>query len=246
MLFPNICKLYSSILPANSTKFLGTANENAVTGAPDESAEQKFVDDMLEEITTIMVAEGAIKYEEGKELLLEAGLKTDNLDEFALSDDAKDAYRAYLKKVGDSYGDETAQSIRNILIQANEEGMSAAQTKAALRNVMNTDEWRVVRLGSTELNRSQSLSGVEAMKDIQNKTGAVIEKALSHDDPSNMCEFCAAINDRWEKVDQPLLGLGETLEGTEGGILINNFVVNDGYDVHPNGKGHMIYRVVKT
>lgn len=220
--------------------------ENDITGQPDKADEDKFVDDMLTKIVGIMIVEGELRYDDGKELLLEAGLKTDNLDKFILSDDAQDAYQGYLRKVGQSYGDDTAASIRAVLLNAQSEGLNAADTKKALRNIMNTDEWRVTRLAGTELNRSLSLSGVEAMKQIQAESGAVIEKALTHDDPTNMCEFCAAINDQWQKVDQPLLGLGETLTGTDGGVLINNFYVNEGYDVHPNGKGHMTYRVVKT
>lgn len=219
--------------------------DNEVTGAPDPAELDTFVDDMLVKITGIMVAEGAIKYEDGKELILEAGLNTDDLDAFVLSDQARDDYQAYLRKVGTSYGDDTALAIQAVLATSQEEGFTITQTKAALREIMNTDEWRVVRLGGTELNRSMSLSGVEAMKQIQTQTGATLEKALVHDDTSKICEFCAAINERWEKVDQPLLGLGETLVGVDGGVLVNNFVANEGYDVHPNGKGHMNFRVVK-
>lgn len=222
------------------------AASNEVTGSPTPDDLDKFTDDMLVEITAIMSVEGAEKFEEGKELVLEAGFKADDLENYSVTQQARDDYQAYLRKVGTSYGDDTAESIRAVLATSQADGLTVAETKAALRNVMTTDEWRVVRLGGTELNRSLSLSGVDAMKDIQNKTGAVLEKALTHDDPSSMCEFCAAINDQWFKVDEPLLGLGETLEGTEGGTLINNFVSNDGYDPHPNGKGHMTYRVVKT
>lgn len=223
-----------------------TSADNEVTGNPTPDDLDKFTDDMLVEITAIMTAEGDLKYEEGKDLILEAGLNADDLDNFVLSDQARDDYQAYLRKVGDSYGADTAERIREVLAQSQADGLNVAKTKAALRDIMNTDEWRVVRLGGTELNRSLSLSGVEAMKQIQTQTGATLEKALTHDDPSSMCEFCAAINDQWVKVDQPLLDLGETLTGTEGGTLINNFVSNDGYDPHPNGKGHMSYRVVKT
>lgn len=219
---------------------------NEVTGNPTPDDLDKFTDDMLTEITAIMVVEGDLKYDEGKSLIIEAGLNADDLDNFILSDQARDDYQAYLRKVGTSYGEDTAVRIREILATSQTDGLTVAQTKAALRDIMNTDEWRVVRLGGTELNRSLSLSGVEAMKQIQNQTGATLEKALTHDDPSSMCEFCAAINDQWTKVDQPLLDLGETLTGTEGGVLINNFVTNDGYDPHPNGKGHMTYRVVQT
>lgn len=225
--------------PENSVK-------NEVTGYPDPVDEDAFVDDMLSKITGIMIIEGALKYEDGKALLLEAGISTDNLDAFILSDEARDAYQAYLRKVGQSYGADTAEAIRSVLRTANAESWNASQTKAALRDIMNTDEWRVVRLGNTELNRSLSLSSVEAMKEIQNQTGVTIEKALTHDDPSSMCEFCAAINDQWVKVDQPLVELGQTIEGIDGGIFINNFVTNDGYDVHPNGKGNMSFRVVQT
>lgn len=210
---------------------------------PTEDELQTFVDEALLVIIAIMIENGEVSYEDGKTLLFEAGLSTENLDEFILSDAARDSYQGYLRKVGQSYGDDTAKSIRKVLTDASENGLTLDETKKALRNIMDTDEYRVLRLATTELGRSSSLASVEAMKQIQNESGATLEKSLSHSNEPE-CEWCKALEDVWFMVDQPLLGLGESLEGVDGGILINDFVSNDGYDVHPNGKGNMVFRVV--
>lgn len=210
--------------------------------APTEDEIDTFVDEALVVIISIMITNGDIAYEDGRTLLLEAGLETDNLDEFILSDDAKDSYQSYLRKVGQSYGDDTAKSIQKVLTQAQDDGLSVDDTKKALRDIMNTDEYRITRLAVTEVGRSTSLASVEAMKQIQAESGATLEKSLNHT-ATPECEWCRALEDVWFRVDQPLLAYGETLVGVDGGLLVNDFVTNDGYDVHPNGKGNMIFRV---
>lgn len=211
---------------------------------PTDDELNTFVDETLVVIVSILIDNGDIGYEDGKSLLLEAGLSTENLNEFKLSDDAKDAYQAYLRKVGNSYGSDTAKSIQKVLTTAQEDALSVADTKKALQAIMNTDEYRITRLAVTEVGRSTSLGGVEAMKQIQAESGVVMEKSLNHT-AAPECEWCKALEDVWVKVDQPLLGYGETLVGVDGGVLINDFVTNEGYDVHPNGKGNMVFRVTE-
>ncbi len=213
---------------------------NSVDPTDDEL--DTFVDDAFVVIVGIMVDKGEVSYQEGVALILEAGLETENLDKFIMSDAAKDSYQAYLRKVGNSYGSDTADSIRKVLTEASDEGLSVADTKKALRNIMDTDEYRVLRLAKTEVARSSSLSGVEAMKQIQAEAGVEMEKSLFHKN-GPQCEFCKALEGQWQVVDAPLVGLGETLTGIDGGVLINDFVTNDGYDPHPNGKGSMIFRL---
>lgn len=217
--------------------------KNEVTGNPTSAQEKKFADDMLKEIVTIMVAEGAIQYSEGIKLLEAADVSTANLNEFILSDSAQSAYEAYLKKVGTSYSADTTSAIQSVLSRANQSGWNASEIKKALRGIMDTDEWRVKRLSVTELNRSQSLSSIEAMKQIQTESGAQIEKGLLHTGSDSPCEFCAVLLDRWVTVDQEFIPMGDVVSGTEGGIFINDFVANDGYDIHPNGHCVPEYRV---
>lgn len=219
---------------------------NEVVGSPTPEQEDKFVADMLEHIVAIMVARGEIQYAAGITMLSHAGLSTANLIEFSLSDTAKDSYQSYLRRVGQSYSKDTQQSIRNVLARADVEELNRKELQDALRNIMNTDEWRVTRLGKSELNRSQSYGGLESMKQIQAESGAVLEKSLSHEGSSTPpCEFCQALEGEWVKVDEPLLSLDDKLTGTDGGILVNNFVSIEAGDIHPNGFGSTVYRVAQ-
>jgi phage portal protein BeeE len=212
---------------------------------PTIDEQEQFVEDMQVIIVAIMIKEGSVEYDAGKKMLAEAGISTENLDEFILNDVAQDAYRAYLKRVGQSYGEDTANAIRSVLQQATAEGLTRKETEKALKNILTTDEWRVKRIGVTELNRSQSLSGVEAMKQIQAESGAVIEKSLYHPLGAE-CEYCKALEGKWKAVDQDYIPLYGIVQGVDGGILVNDFVSNEGYDPHPNGKGVMTYRVVDS
>ena len=58
------------------------------------------------------------------------------------------------------------------------------------------------------------------------------------------CEFCDALIGKWIPVDQELVPLNSVVVGVDGGIMINDFVANDGYDPHPNGHCTNHYRVV--
>ncbi len=217
---------------------------NVVTGNPTPEAEDKFVADMLVRIVGIMIAKGEIEYLVGKQLLVDAGLSTANLHSFVLNETARSAYEAYLSKVATSYSEDTAVAIRSVLSRSNVAGWTQAETKDALRGIMNTDEWRVKRLGVTELNRSQSLAGIESMKQIQAETGYSLEKSLMHTGGDPPCEFCDALIGKWIPVDQELVPLNSVVVGVDGGIMINDFVANDGYDPHPNGHCTNHYRVV--
>lgn len=202
---------------------------------PTKDEKQTFVNEMLVVVVSIMIAQGEVEYGVGKTMLIEAGLSTENLNSFVLSDTAKSNYEAYLAKVGESYGKDTAEAIRATLLQADNNGLTRKETEAALKNILDTDQWRIERLSTTELNRSQSLSGIESMKQIQAESGAVIEKSLQHTGGDGPCEFCAALIDAWIAVDQDTIPKDTILIGVDGGLLVNKFAANEGYDPHPNG-----------
>lgn len=216
---------------------------NQVQPEPDESELDRYVDDMYAIIAGILVAYGQDQYAAGAAI---SSLALDDLQGFFLTETAQDEYRGYLRRVGTSYGQDTAESIRRVLARSNEEQLTRAQTEDALRNIMNTDEWRVDRLARTELNRSQSMGGLEGMKRLTAEVGVQYEKSLSHAGSSTVpCEFCQAYEGIWFPLDDPMLGFGQAVQGVDGGLYVNDFATLEAGDIHPNGKGTVIYREVQ-
>lgn len=220
--------------------------QNAQNQTEDDEAEEEdeFTDDMLLVIVALLIAQGAIEYAAGEKMLTEAGISTEGLTAFVLTAETQESYKKYLNKVAASYSDDTASAIRSVLARAGAEGWTQTELEQNLQSIMQTDEWRVKRLATSEVNRAQSLSGVEAMKQVQNEVGVTIEKSLKHGGGDKPCEFCAVLLDRWVRVDETFVDLNEVIVGENGGLYINDFSANDGFDIHPNGHCTSEFRVV--
>ena len=216
---------------------------NATKAVATEVEVEEFTDDMMVLIVEGMVASGVIQYREGVNLLLSAGIVSGQVSAFKLSQVTISDYRAYLENVAKSYTDDTAVSIRSVLATANEQGWNRAQMHNALRGIMSTDEYRVIRLAGTEVNRSQNLASIDSMRQIAGETGVQFEKGFIHTAGDTPCEFCQTILSTWIPLDKMLLPKGDILIGSDGGIMINDFADNDGWDVHPNGHCVPTYRV---
>jgi phage portal protein BeeE len=218
---------------------------NELNPDPTLDEENEFVDDMMLVITGILISRGVIQYSKGKELLESAGIDTDNLTEFILPEAAETRYRMYLSKVATSYMTDTANAIRKVLSNAVANELSLAETKKSLRSIMDTDEYRIKRIAETELNRSQAMGSIESMREIQAQTGVRIQKGLLHGGSDAPCEFCQVLLNKWVDVDQDFILEGEAVIGADGGVYLNNFAANEGYDIHPNGHCSPEYRVVQ-
>lgn len=215
-----------------------------VEPTPKEDELDAFVLAMMAIVISILIANGETEYSAGIALAQTAGASTAELQGFALSDTAQDAYRGYLRRVGTTYGEDTAEAIRKVLADSNELGWTRTETEKALKNVMDTDDWRIKRLARTELNHSQAQGSLEGMRELAAETGVQFEKALDHSNTATTpCEFCLTYEGQWYALDNPLLGLGETVVGTEGTIFVNDFASYEAGDIHPNGRGSMIYRI---
>lgn len=218
--------------------------KNAVSPEPELKDEDQFIQDMMEPIAEIILTYGVVQYALGEDLLKDAGKNTDNLTEFIFTDTAQGRYEGYLRKVGNSYLNDNAESIRNVLAEAKANEWTVAETKRNLRDIIRSDEYRIKRLAETELNRSQSMGSIEAMIEIKNQTGYTIEKSLQHTGADTPCEFCAELLDRWVEVGEVFVAQGETITGRDGGMYANNFSDNAGYGLHPNDHCVPEYRVV--
>ena len=233
-----VTRAYMKALIDDAIKELDGTVQNAEQDNPQET----FVDEMMIIAIAVMINAGEIQYAEGKTILLKAGLDTSNLTEFVLNDAAKDAYRNYLNKVADSYGNDTAESIRKVLADAQEKGLSNAEIKKNLQGILNTDEWRVDRLVDTELNHSGSQGGLESIKQIMAQTGVEMERALEHTG-TPQCEYCRSEEGKWRDAGTVVVPLDGQFTGADGGILTNKFQDYTCGGLHPNCGGRDVYRV---
>lgn len=212
---------------------------------PTEDEVEAFVVAMMAVITSILILNGTEEYAAGAAL---TGLSLDDLQGFMLTESAESAYQGYLRQVASSYGNDTAASIRKVLAEANESQLSRRETEDKLRDIMNTDDWRVKRLGRTELNNSQNIGKLEGMKSLSAEVGSDYEKTIDHTGTAP-CPLCSSKEGIWTALDQPLWGLGEAIETTDNDgkqvIYINDWQTNEANDYHPNGKGVLIFRKVQ-
>lgn len=231
-----------------SRKLMSSQIETAIDtlNATDKIKNQEATEDQISEFITammlilsaILLANGNEGYEAG---VLLAGLTLDDLQGFNLIDDAKNAYEVYLRDVAGSYSSDTAESIRKTLLNAHDNGFTQKETKDALSNILNTDDYRAKRLARTELNNSANIGKLEGMKELSAQTGLEFEKTLQHEGIPE-CKLCASLEGVWASLGQPLWAYGETITASDGTIYINDWRNIDAGGLHPNCRGTTIYR----
>lgn len=215
--------------------------EDVDTSATDED-KQKFIDDMMIIVDEVLLYVGITQWEEGRQLLRDNDIDPPT-GAYNVTETAEDRYKRYLKTIADSYSHDTTESIRAVLARANDEDWTRGQIETAIRNVMNTDAWRVTRLSTSEINRSSGIASVEAMVKIEDDSEATLEKSMMTTS-GNPCEFCLSRVDVWFPVKSVMIKKGATVTGVDGGTFVNNWDSNSGHDLHANGQCVPIYRVV--
>lgn len=217
---------------------------NEVSGDFDEAELVKFTDEMMKIVTSIAVIEGSLQLSEGLDLLTKAGISVDEVTDFKLTEDQLSEYRSYLMRVGRSYGNDTQAAIRSILDKANTEGLSAGQIRTQLNQLPEVQGWRAERIARTETVRAEGQGSLYAMENIQTQTGVTLNKVWNVSDGSDPCEYCRAMNGTEKPVDQSFITVGGTIEGVDGGMLINDFVDVEVASAHPNCSCYLTYEVV--
>jgi phage portal protein BeeE len=205
---------------------------------------EDFTDEMLQTIVATMIASGDLEYQAGISLLVEAGVSLEGITAFALSESEKQAYRDYLLNVASSFRDDTAASIREVLLRGNEQGLTKNELQVALRNIMNTDEYRVTRLAVSEINRSQQMGSLHAMQQIENEVDTKIYKIWNVSN-SEKCEFCQAMDGRRVPLNEAFIEKGGIIVGKDGGVFVNDFVAMDTPQAHPNCMCYFTWEVEK-
>src|SRR5690606_39857 len=128
-----------------------------------------------------------------------------------------------------------------VLLEARENGLNRRETENALRNIMNTDEWRIERLARTELNHSQNIGKLDGFKALRNEVGGSWEKTIAHTNVAGICPLCSSQEGRWFDLDQPIWDFGDSISTTndegEQIIYVNDWQTNEGWGYHPNCRG---------
>jgi phage portal protein BeeE len=247
-LTPSDEELYITQLESVTRDFMQAEVDRAIaavdsTQSATEQELEEFLDEAMRVIVSVLVVSGAIQYSEGIALLISSGLSADGTSYFQLSDTQIDRYRKYLKNVGESYSSDTQASIQAVLDRANVDGWTAQELKSELRNIMDTDEYRVKRLARSEVNRSQQMGNIYSMEQITEETGIEFRKVwnISRDDA---CEYCRAMNGKAVPNTETFVPVGGEIEGADGGELVNDFVSMEVAQAHPNCGCFLTYEVV--
>lgn len=209
---------------------------------PTEDEIDAFIVAMMAIVTGILLAQGIEGYAEGA---LIADLTVGELNGYVLTETVEDAYTTYLRQVANSYGADTADSIRKVLSEANLNGLTRVETEKALKGIMDTDDWRVKRLARTELNNSSNVGKLEGMKAMATEAGGRWEKTIEHS-KTDICPLCASQEGVWTTLDTPLWGIGDSISTVNDKgdtvIYINNWQDNQANGYHPNCRGTLTFR----
>lgn len=213
-------------------------------GDPTDDDIAAFVDDAMNIISGLLVSQGQVEQALGVALLRQAGIDASTVTPFKLATDQIERYRRYLKNVGTSYSTDTAQAIRNVLDRANVNGWTNQQLQSGLREVVKLDDYRITRLARTETVRAGGNASLFSMEQIQDQTEAVVYKVWTTTS-SDPCPTCAALNGKRVGLRESFVPTGGVVEGTDGGIFVNNWIAADIASIHPNDECVITYEVAR-
>ena len=232
-----------------SKRFMESQVDRAVqdikaVGDPTEEEIDTFVRDALIVIGALLLAQGMIEQTTQVALLQASGVPTNTVTTFRLSNIQITRYRSYLTNVAQSYSNDTAQAIRAVLDKATVEQLPAQTIRSELRNIVKLDDYRAVRLARTETVRAGGNASLLSMEQIQAETGAEIQK-IWNVNASDPCPYCASLDGTTVGLREAFVPVGGIIEGTDGSIMINDFVSMEIANGHPNCRCSLNYKVVK-
>lgn len=223
---------------------LDEALKKKAYGDTTQEEDKQFTEDMLKLLTPLMGVYGNRTVNTGMNLVVQAGLSTQDIKPFEFTPTQKKEYEKYLAKVGTGYADETAEDIRKIVGQGVLDGASRQEIESQLRRTIlgGDSDYRIARLARTEVNLSEGRASVYAMENIQEQTGYRIYKQWNTSS-LNPCEFCASLSTEEVLVDENFVDLGDEIHGIDGGIYHNDFTPTETADAHPNCNCYTTYRI---
>lgn len=168
---------------------------------------------LLVALIGILTDEGEKRYDDAKNEIRDNGGDVSKLNGYSLGEDVRSTYEQYLDEVAFSYSEDTAASIRRTLERGDFEKLPQEQIEENLRNIMQTDEWRLRRLSKTEEHRATMSGDIDAMRQVQKDTGLTVYKVW-HLNPAslNHCEHCEELDGVRIPLDEEFL-VGQAGDG---------------------------------
>lgn len=222
---------------------LDQAIKSKAFGDTTEEEDTQFTAEMLALMTPLMALQANRTVNTGINLIVQAGLSTQNIKRFEFTPAQRKEYERYLAKIGTGYAEQTAEQIRTVLGQSILDGATKAEIEAQLRQVIlgAENEYRVARLARTEINLSEGRASIYAMDNIMEQTGYSIYKVW-HTSGANPCPFCEELDGTETLVDQSFLSLGESISVGDA-VFNNDWTDVDSASLHANCNCYTTFRV---
>lgn len=217
-------------------------DEKAVEVIEDEDEEEeKTSTAVMAAVIAQMIESGDITYSTGRDFLSDHGVELGDIRDYNLSDAVKDAYYKDLLNTVRSYATDTNTRIENIKAEATTLGWDKEQLATKLREIVKTDEWRIQRIARTEEHRARNTASMDAMSQLSMQSGLQIEKCIMTVS-AEPCEFCQSLANKWIPVDGNFVVKGDTINGVDGGVMLNNYMDIKAADIHPHCLCRLKYR----
>lgn len=193
----------------------------------------KLSNEMFEALVQNMVLVGGAQLVNGRYMLTREGISTPDDMAYQVSETLGERYHRFLKNVAQSFNSGTADSIRRVLDRADFEKWNEQQTADGLRDIMNTDEWRVQRLSRSETHRSNGLASLDSMEQLQVETGVELEKTWNVNPyTTNHCPDCEVLDGTTQPLDRPFISEAD-----------NEWADIESADAHPNCGCFLTYSI---
>lgn len=141
---------------------------------PQPSEERKYALQvaMLALLYKRMLQSGEKRYED---TIQQFNLKIDipALQHYVISDGAQKQYETIVNKIVNSFSDQITDTIRGAINLTSEQGGSKKDLINNIKNVFDSDQWRVDRIVNTEEHRADNLGQIDAVDTLQKATGRV-------------------------------------------------------------------------
>lgn len=198
---------------------------------PDKQLVERFENILLGMLLTYGVSQFTV----GVSLLIGAGFDVAKLVGYVISDKLKRQYQQHAIEALKSFNQGTEVSIQRLLELAKKYDWDKETLKETMRQLVNTDRWRIQRFARTEVHRARGIAGVDAMVQVQNDAKVRISKEwyTVSDEP---CPWCQKMNGKRVNVTQSYLKAGAAISKSKDDeeLFVNNYMDIDTASLHPN------------
>lgn len=154
------------------------------------------------------------------------------LEHYAISDGAEKQYETIVNKIVNSFTDQITDTIKGAINLTVEQGGDKSDLIKNIKNVFESDQWRVERIVNTEEHRADNFGQIDAVDVLQRVTGR--EFGFKWRTTSgHPCEFCQYMNGTVVATGEAFIPLGEKIE-LDNSVYLNNYEDILTPQAHPN------------